>query len=189
MSGDNYNPNDDPQRRPIDLGNVDVPDFSRRIPGLSEEYAPESHRRASEFDDYGDDDRNDGNNEQGGCLSLFSGKSSAWIFVLIMIVAAFRGQVDGQGCLPGRRCLNIIFGVFAGIGLFVGSFFVAAETEADGVATAMACAGGFICLGSVGGVALLLFSISRMIDINPWDNVDGGLLDNILGGFGGGGRN
>lgn len=191
MAGDhpNYNPEDDPNRRPIDLGDLEVPDFSRRIPRMSEQYAPESHRRASEFDDYGDDDGNKEPQQQpGGCMSLFSGNRSTWIFVLILIVAAFRGEVDGQGCMPGRRCLNVIFGALAGVGLIIGSFYVAANTQATGVATAMACAGGFICVGSVGGVGLLIFSIFRMIDLNPFDNQDGGLIDSILGGLGGGNR-
>lgn len=179
---DNYDPNN-PQPGRIDLGDVNVPDFSRRIPQVPETNTPEDQRTQSEFDD-----NNGGGSPLEGCMNLFSGNSSTLIFIFVLFIAAFRGDVNGQGCLPGRRCANIIFGALGGIALVFGGLYVGAQTEAAGVATAMACAGSFICLGSLSGVGFLMFSMLRLIDLNPLDDRDGGILDNVLGGILGGGR-
>lgn len=184
----NFRNNDDRERGRIDLGGLDAPDFRSRIPNRAEEIEREfgvdrKDSRGANGNGNGDDPY-DPNEEPEGCLGRFgfSGGRMEWVFLLILVIAAFRGGMDRGGCLPGRNCLNVIFGAAAGIGLMFGGLYLAAETQAGGVATVMACAGGLTCLGSVGGVVLLMLGIARTIDLNPFDDEDG-LLSGILGGF------
>lgn len=191
MSYDNRDYPDDDRQRNIDLGGLEVPDFRRRISDVSERYAPESHRRASEYDEYGDEDDSgdDPPQEQGGCMDLFTGNRATWLFIGVLIIAALRGGQDTRGCMPSRGCMNVLFTALGGIGLIIGGLYVGAETEAEGVALAMSCAGTLVCGGSLSGIGLLIWGIMRSIDVNPFDDNDagsGGFLDNILGGLGGG---
>lgn len=125
-----------------------------------------------------------------GCMGLnLSGMD--WIFVVTLVLAAARGfgrRQGGNGCLPTRRCFNIVVLNLGGLALIGWGIYIAAtNSESSRLGAAMSGAGVLLCLFGGGSIIALLAFTVRMLDLdnlgeNALEDVGGGFLSNILGG-------
>lgn len=116
----------------------------------------------------------------------FSGMD--WLFVVALVLAAARGMSNTRGCLPTRRCMNVMLINIIGIGLIVGGIYYASTASNSNSTVTLAMSGGgvLLCLFGGGGVIGLLIGALKMIDLdnfgnNALEDMGGGFLDNILG--------
>ena len=141
-------------------------------------------------DDVYDERQSIASRARSGCMGLnLSGMD--WIFVVTLVLAAARGfgRRDGnKGCLPTRRCFNIVVLNLGGLALVVWGIYIAATNgESTRLGAAMSGAGVLLCLFGGGSVIALLAFTVKMLDLdnlgeNAIDDVGGGFLKNILGG-------
>ncbi|PJF41486.1 MAG: hypothetical protein CUN55_11730 [Phototrophicales bacterium] len=180
----NYPPTNDPNRGPIDLGDVDAPDFRQRFRRSTISQEPQ---RTEQFSDGGDD----GEDEPSGCLQIgnFNLNWQIVVFLFVLLIAGLRGGGNTRGCLPSRQCLNGLLAIIGGAVLSVAGLYYASEGGNESIALGASCFGALICFGGGGGIIFILMGILRAIDLTPDNMMDEGGIGSVLDGiFGGGDR-
>ncbi|NDJ86582.1 MAG: hypothetical protein GYB66_11900 [Chloroflexi bacterium] len=157
-----------------------APDLRRKTESYRE---IEQHQRSGyDYDDRDPEDEPDNGSSPRGCFGVPGMDRMDWVFMGLLFFAAMRGGSDRGGCLPSRACLRTVLLNLGGVALLIGSIFVFAETEQDGLATIMLGSGALICLFGAGSVLFLVWATMRLIDFDGGEGLErSGFIGNLLG--------